>query len=406
MRRIVSAAKLVFLISCFSFLPAGSQIASQQAAAQSSPGGQPAAQQSTSGGQPLPQASTLTATVNVVNVYATVRDKHGAIIRDLAKDDFTLQDDGRSQTIRYFSRETDLPLTLGLLVDTSLSTRRVLPEEREASESFLDQMLRVGKDKAFIIHFDREVELLQDFTADRQKLHAAIALLQTSEPRYGQSQGGGNPFSSANYQWPGQSGPGGEGGEGGEGQRRGGGMRSGGTLLYDAVYLASKELMSKQQGRKALVILSDGVDNGSKETLASAVEAAQRADTMVYSILFVDEEGYGNRGGYGGMGGYGRMGGMGRHGGMGRYPQQPSHPDGKKILQQISHETGGQMFQVNKKMSAEQIYASIQEVLRNQYSLGYTPERAGAEPGYHKIYLAARQKDYIVQARDGYYSNQ
>ena len=167
--------------------------------------------------------------------------------------------------------------------------------------------------------------------------------------------------------------------------------------------------MQKQQGRKALIILSDGVDTGSKLTLTRAIEAAQRANTLVYSILFSDAQAYGNGGGFGGhMGGMG--GGMGRHGGggMGRggptgYPQQ-SLPDGKKVLEQISRETGGRFFEVSKKQSIDQIYASIEEELRNQYSLGYTPDKADATPGYHKIHLTTTQKDLVVQTRDGYYS--
>jgi VWFA-related protein len=326
------------------------------------------------------QPSTITVNVKVVNVLASVRDKHGEIVRNLSKDDFVLVEDDRPQTIRYFARETDLPLTLGLLVDTSMSQRRVLGQERSASSTFLDQVLRVNKDMAFVIHFDREVELLQDLTSSRQKLQAALGLLQTPQPS--QEGGGGSPGS-----YPGSRG------------RAGGG--GGGTLLYDAVYLASNELMKKQQGRKALIVLSDGVDRGSKETLASAVEAAQRADTLVYSILFADEAAYG--GGFGGRG-MGGMGGRGRRGGWpGRYPQQ-TRPDGKKILERISKETGGRLFEVSKKQPIEQIYDRIQEELRNQYSLGYTPDRADLGAGYHKIRLMTKQKDLIVQARDGYYA--
>ena len=289
-----------------------------------------------------------------------------------------LEEDGRPQTIAYFAHETDLPLTLGLLVDTSLSQRRVLDQERSASSTFLDQVLRVNKDQAFVIHFDREVELLQDLTSSRQKLQAALGLLQMPQPN---QEGGSNTP--------------------GSGRRAGRG--GGGTLLYDAVYLASNELMKKQQGRKALIVLSDGVDRGSKETLASAVEAAQRADTLVYSILFADEQGYGRGGGWGG-GGMGGMGGMGRHGGgRGRYPQE-ARPDGKKILERISKETGARLFEVSKKQPIEQIYDRIQEELRNQYSLGYTPDRTDAGAGYHKIHLATKQKDLTVQARDGYYA--
>jgi VWFA-related protein len=269
-----------------------------------------------------------------------------------------------------------------------MSQRRVLDQERSASSTFLDQVMRVNKDVAFVIHFDREVELLQDLTSSRQKLQAALALLQTPQLQRADREGGGNS-------------PGGESPNSnpGSGRRGGGWGGGGGTLLHDAVYLASNELMKKQQGRKALIVLSDGVDRGSKETLASAVEAAQRADTLVYSILFTSEQPY--RGEYGGRG----MGGMGRRGGgwPGRYPQQ-ERPDGKKILEQISKATGGRLFEVSKKQPIEQIYSQIQDELRNQYSLGYTPSPADAAAGYHKILLTTKQKDLIVQARDGYYA--
>jgi len=336
--------------------------------------------------QPSPVPPKISVSVKVVNVLASVRNKHGEIVRNLTKDDFELEEDGRPQTISYFSRESDLPLTLGLLVDTSGSQRRVLDQERDASSTFLDQVLRVDKDKAFLIHFDHEVELLQDLTSSREKLQKALALLQTPQLHRANQEGGGDSGNSS--------------GSSPDSGRRGRGW-GGGTLLYDAVYLASNELMGKQQGRKALIVLSDGVDRGSKETLASAVTAAQRANTLVYSILFADEHPYG--GGYGGRG----MGGMGRHGGgwPGRYPQQ-ERPDGKKVLDQISKQTGGRLFEVSKKLPIEQIYSQIQDDLRNQYNLGYTPDRTDATAGYHKIHLTTKQKDLIVQARDGYYSGQ
>ena len=210
--------------------------------------------------------ATIAVDVKVVTLPVTVRDKHGKIVRDLTKDDFTLQEDGRPQTIQYFSQESNLPLTLGLLVDTSRSQTNVLEAERNASRSFLDQMLVQAKDKAFLIHFDREVELLQDLTSSREKLQAALELLKTPSDR----ERSNDPNDS--------------------GDSRTGGLDShhGGTQLYDAVYLASNELMKKQQGRKALIILSDGVDRGSKTYLESAIESAQRADTVVYSIYFAD----------------------------------------------------------------------------------------------------------------------
>lgn len=324
--------------------------------------------------------------VKTVSVLATVRDKHGKIIPNLVKNDFVLEEDGRPQTINYFAHESDLPLRLGLLVDTSLSQRKVLDDERSASYSFLDQLLRQDKDLAFVIHFDKEVELLQDFTPSRPKLQEALQKLSTP-----QFEGGGGTNS---------------GGGSGGGRGRGGHTRGGGTLLYDAIFLASDELMSKQQGRKALIILSDGVDRGSKETLAEAIATAQRADTIIYSILFADEEEASRHGGFS-MGGPmgGSRGGMGGGRG-GRYPRQEERPDGKRILEQISKETGGQLFKASKKETVDKIYAEIQEDLRNQYSLAYTPDK-GDTVGYHKIQLVVpKQKDLIIQARDGYYFGQ
>ena len=355
--------------------------------------------QQTAGQAPAAQGTTpkIAIQVKAVSVLTTVRDKHGKIVTNLAKEDFAVTEDGRPQTISYFLRENDVPLRLGLLVDTSLSQRRVLDQERSASYSFLDQLLRQDKDLAFVIHFDREVELLQDFTASRPKLQAALQSLQTPQYDSSSGSGGGN-----------QGGGGGNGGSGGNGGGGGGGRGGhsrGGTALYDAIFLASDDLMSKQQGRKALIILSDGVDRGSKETMASAIQTAQRADTVIYSILFKDEEegNYGRPGGM--MGPRGGMGGGGhRGGGGGGYPRE-DRPDGKKILTQISKETGGRLFQVSKKETVDKIYADIQEELRSQYSLGYTPDKdTGA--GYHKILVTVKDKEMVVQARDGYYSGE
>jgi len=327
--------------------------------------------------QSQPQAK-IAVEVKTVSVLATVRDKHGKLISNLGKEDFVLEEDGRPQTINYFARESDQPLRLGLLVDTSLSQRRVLEQERSASYSFLDHLLRPEKDLDFVIHFDREVELLQEFTSSRPKLQAALQALQT--PQLDSNAGGA-----------------GNGGSRGGGDGRGTRRRGGGTLLYDAIYLASDELMSKQQGRKALIILSDGVDHGSKETLATAIETAQRTDTVVYSILFKDDEGNGNRGGF-------SMGQPGRGRRAGRFPQE-ERPDGKKILQQISKATGGRLYEVSRKETVDKIYSEIEEEVRNQYSLAYTPEK-NEGPGYHKIALTTKQKDLLVQARDGYYATQ
>jgi len=324
---------------------------------------------------PLPsQQPTYKVSTVVVNVPATVHNKHGQIIRDLKKEDFVLQEDGRTQEIRYFALDADLPLTLGLLVDTSLSQRRVLEDERRASYKFLDSMLR-QEDKAFIIHFDREAELLQDLTSDRQGLEAALNDLHTPDMSERRTSTGGG--------WP-----------GGGGRRHGGGGWGGGpgTVLYDAAYLASDELMKKQQGRKALILLTDGVDTGSMVSLERAIEATQRADTIIYSILFYDAQVYGPLGQFGG--------GWGRHGGI----NAPFGTDGKKVLKRMSEETGGRMFEVSSKLPIEAVYQQIAGELRNQYNLGFTPE-TGEALGYHKLQLKTKQKDYVVQARAGYYKD-
>jgi VWFA-related protein len=344
-------------------------------------------------------ATTIAVDVKVVTLPVTVRDKHGKIVRDLTKDDFTLQEDGRPQTIKYFSQDANLPLTLGLLVDTSRSQTNVLEAERNASRSFLDEMVVQEKDKAFLIHFDRQVELLQDLTSSRDKLEAALVLLKEPSDR----EHSNDPNDPSNSPSGSSS------------------HHSGGTQLYDAVFLASNELMKKQQGRKAIVILSDGVDHGSKTYLDGAIESAQRADTVVYSIYFADthhDEGQrqpggmgrgggwpgGGGGGWPGGGGGGYPGGGGRGGpNGGQRPQETSHGDGKKILQRISKETGGRFFEVSKKESVGEIYDSIVEELRTQYSMGYTPDKDSTASDYHHIQLTVKKKDLTVQTRDGYY---
>lgn len=298
------------------------------------------------------QTATFSAGVKVVNLFATVRDKQGAVVRDLDKDDFLLQEDRRLQTIKYFSRESDLPLTLGLLVDVSGSQRRLIPQERSASFQFFDQVLREDLDHAFVIHFQGQVELLQDLTPSRDDLERALRLLEF--PQEQPSFGGGR-----------------------------GGMRGGGTALYDAVLLASDDLMKKQTGRKALVILTDGVDTASMVSLEQGVEAAQRADTLVYSVLFEDPDAYG--------GGFGRFGGFG--------------PDGRGALEEISRQTGGRLLSVSKKRTLEQVFESIEEELRSMYSLGYTPDRESEKSAYRKIRLTTRDKGMVVQTRDGYYAS-
>ncbi len=379
-------------------------------------------------------ATHLSVDARLVNLPVIVRDKKGALVQTLTKTDFALSVDGHPQTIRYFDRDNNLPLTLGLLVDTSASQRGVLDEERTASSSFLDTMLIApagrAPDQAFVIQFARSVELLQDLTPSRPKLQAALKEIDTPNPSDTNSNSsdpndpGNNGGSSGNNN--GNNG-GRRGGNGGGGASGGGGRHGGGTAMYDAVFLSADELLSKQHGRKALIILSDGVDNASKESLAHSIESTQRADTIVYAIYFKGEEhrsGFGNNGGSPGGGG-GRGGGIGfpgggYPGGGGGYPggggrgggqrgggggnSQPSI-DGKKILERITGETGGRLFEVSKKQDVASIYTEIAEELRSQYRLGYTPDTTASSDGYHQIDLTVpKQKTLNIQTRDGYYT--
>ena len=354
---------------------------------------------------PASTAPTLNVDARLVNIPVVVHDKKGALVQNLAKDNFALQIDGKPQSIRYFNLDTDLPLTLGLLVDVSLSQRDAIDEERTASFAFLDDTIS-SRDKAFIVQFARQTDLLQDVTGSKPRLQAGLKQLETPA-----SGGDADNTSSSS------------GSNSGDSSTR---TRRAGTTLYDALFLASDELMAKQTGRKAIVILSDGVDSGSKESLASSIEAAQRAATIVYAIYFKGREtsggfnqnqgrqgGGGFPGGRGGGGGYpggggGYPGGRGGGGGQGRQPEGlPTNIDGKKILQRMADETGGSLFEVSKKETVADIYKQIAQALRAQYRLGYTPDKESASDGYHRIVLSLSKsspRDLFIQTRDGYYS--
>lgn len=354
-----------------------------------------------------PAAATIAIDARLVNLPVVVRDKKGALLQNLNKDSFSLEVDGHPQTIRYFDRDSNLPLTLGLLVDTSRSVSGVLDDERTAGSAFLEEMLTSAADRAFVIQFARQTELLQDLTSSRPKLQAALKELATEAPAAGSSASDPDDANTS-----------------GPSPRR---ARGGGTTLYDAVFLASDELLRKQKGRKALVLLTDGEDRGSKENLAGAIEAAQRSDSIVYAIYFKGEEGRGHDprdggngggypgggrrsggigfpgGGYPGGGGGGRNGGGGYPGGGGRSGE--AHVDGKKILDRITHETGGRIFEVKGGQTVADIYRQIAEELRSQYRLGFTPGKEAASDGYHQVDLTApKEKGVLIQTRDGYYT--
>jgi VWFA-related protein len=284
---------------------------------------------------------TFSTNVKVVSVFATVRDRDGKIVKGLNQDDFVLQEDGKPQIISYFSLESDLPLTVGLLVDTSRSQREVLEAERRASYTFLNQVLREGKDLAFVGHFDVKAETLQGLTSSRQELAAALEQLRV----------------------PGQF----------------------ATLLFSSVRQSSEQVMRKHPGRKAFILLTDGVAFRDPVSIGTAIEFAQRADTIIFSIRYSDPP---------------RL----------RRPLRTTvlaaaKERGKLGLQRMARETGGESYEVTKSRTIEDVYAQIQDALRNQYSIGYTPKNPAMDGKYRKIRLTTRDRSLIVTTRDGYYSN-
>jgi len=353
--------------------------------------------------QPSPSdqpAATLKIQAREVVLPVTVRDKKGALVSTLQKADFTLTEDGRPQTIKSFTRETDLPFLLGLLADTSRSVSGAMEFERKAAGKFVDQMLpadpRNAKtgDQAFLLHFDHEVELLEDFTNSREKLHRELDQMGPSRAAQNDTQGPETRDDDRGSEH---------------------GAHRGGTQLYDAIFLAADELMKPKEGRKALVVFSDGADRGSKETLNDAVDAADRAGVAVYTVYFKGEQessGYNpNQGGghHGGMGGGGYPGGGGGYPGGGggqHHPDTRSEAgvDGKKIMEKIAERTGGRFFEAKKKDNLDEIYSQIAEELRGQYLLTYTPDVVDNDGGFHKIALKASNNDLQVVTREGYFA--
>jgi VWFA-related protein len=297
-------------------------------------------------------AATLQVNVNVVQLFFNVKDKKGALIPDLKKEDFHIFEDGKPQTIKYFAAESNLPLTLGILIDSSGSQARVLDMEKEVGGDFLSQILR-DKDLAFVISFDVDVDLLQDFTNSVRLLKTA---LNTAKINTGGGGGTGIP------------------GLGGGTIPTQGTPR--GTLLYDAVYLASHDELAQQVGRKAMILLTDGEDQGSRLKIRDAIEAAQKSDSIVYVLLCADR-------GFYGFGGY----------------------SGDREMKKLTEETGGRVIEVgNKFEKLKQGFDQIANELRSQYNIGYTPINSKLDGSYRKVQIQTDNKDYRIQARAGYYA--
>jgi VWFA-related protein len=321
--------------------------------------------------------------VNVVNVLATVRDRDGRIVNNLTKDDFILEEDGKLQQITNFFRQTDLPLTIGLLVDTSISQRSLISTEQSAALQFFDHVLRPDRDLAFLIQFDSEVLMLQDLTSSKIDLEDALERLETPGRRgFARRRLGLRGLSddgrwqrNGQFPWPG----------GGQYPPIGGppSGRPAGTLLYDAVLLAADEVLRPEAGRKTIILISDGVDQGSSVSQKEAIETALRADCIVYSIRYYDEDAY-------------------RRGRPGIVIGGPES-EGYSALKALSSRTGGSAYQVSRNLTLAEIFNKIQEELRSQYSLSYSPP-AGLRAGFRKIKLRTKDQKLNVLTRAGYYA--
>jgi len=296
--------------------------------------------------------TTFRASVNVVQLFFNVKDKKGGLIPSLPKESFQIFEDGKPQTIKYFSSDSDLPLTLGILIDSSLSQQNVLDMEKQVGGAFLSEILR-EKDMAFVMSFDVTIDLLQDFTGSSRRLKSAL--------------------NSAKVNTGGGGGCGGVPGMGGGPVPCVGSPK--GTLLFDAVYLASHEQMSQQVDRKAMILLTDGEDQGSQNKLRDAIEAAQKADTIVYVLLCADRGFYG----FGGYGGEGEM-------------------------KKLTAETGGRVIEVGNKMEKlKSAFDQISQELRSQYNIGYVPTNLKKDGSFRKVEIRTKG-DYKIQSRSGYFA--
>ncbi len=288
------------------------------------------------------QPPVIRTQVNLVNLFVTVRDKSKRIVTDLKKEDFKVLEDSQPQEIAFFSKEVTLPITLAMLLDTSGSEQYMLNAIQDAGGRFMDRVLRKG-DEALVMSFDSDVDLLSDFTDDRGQLDRAIRKARINVPSAGSI--GNNPGPVGSRQIT-------------------------GTALYDAIYLACNEKLNTEAGRKAIVIVTDAQDEGSKIRLEEAIEAAQRTDTVVH-ILLVGDPHFGVNGG---------------------------------VAHKITDETGGRTISVNSEKHLAEAFDQISEELRSQYTLGYYPTNASRDGKFRKVKVDMSNHDLKVLARKGYYA--
>jgi VWFA-related protein len=274
------------------------------------------------------------------------------LVGNLEKSSFQVFEDNKQQEIKYFTRDTDVPVTIGMLVDTSKSQENLIEPESRAAYEFFKVVLR-KKDMAFLMQFGAEAELLQDNTNSAKMLQDGLRQLRLSVPMGGLHPG---PVPTAQNQ--------------------------AGTIMFDAIYLAAGEKLKGEVGRKVIVVITDGDDTGSKTPRDRATEAAQKADTIIYFVDYEDPRYHG--------GGFGTFT-IGRN-------------TGNADMSKMSSETGGRVFRVDRKNTLDDIFKELQDEMRSQYSIGYTSPHSQKDGSYHKIEIKTSNKDYKVQARKGYYA--
>ncbi len=287
------------------------------------------------------QGPVIKSEVTLVNLFATVRDKNHRVVTDLKQDDFKVSEDGKDEKVAFFSKEMALPITLGLLLDTSGSEQFMLPAIQDAGGRFMHRVLKKG-DEAMVISFDSDVDLLSDFTDDKQILDRAINKARINIPGGGSLAGNPGPV---------------------------GGQQTG-TALYDAIYLACGDKLNGEAGRKAIVIVTDAQDEGSKVKLEEAVEAAQRTDTVIHILLVADPRFGGNTG----------------------------------VAHKLTEDTGGRLIVIRSEKNLEEAFDQISEELRSQYTLGYYPTNTARDGKFRKIKVETNNHDLKVLARKGYYA--
>src|SRR5713226_6191787 len=292
---------------------------------------------------PAQDELSIRVEVDLVSVLCSVRDQHGALVNNLKQDDFILLEEDKPQIVRHFERETDLPLTVGLLVDTSNSQVRLIEHERRAAAQFFAQVIR-PRDTAFLVSFDARTDLLMDKTSSPKAIKAGLEKLRENSPRL----------------------------------QRGGTGRPRGTVMYDAIHLAATDRLRHEPGRKAIVLITDGMDVGSKLRIDDAIDAAQKADAIIYSIYYVDSKAYSGA--------------------------DWANRRGRSVLLDMSEQTGGRFFRVDRKHALKHIFDQIQHEMRSQYALDFVSSDHTRDGLYRRLQVILRDPNLTAQARKGYYA--